>query len=108
MRKLRWVWVGLAVSLAVGGMLSLAASPSPDGLERVAEDKGFMAKSLANPLLRAPLADYLFPGIRDSKLATGLAGFLGTLILFTLGFLIGIAVRRMGRKPGRGGKDRRA
>jgi cobalt/nickel transport protein len=84
--------------LAVGALLSLAASPSPDGLERVAEDKGFLERAVQTPLLRSPLPGYLFPGIADEKLATGLAGFLGTLILFALGYGVGWLLRAARRR----------
>jgi cobalt/nickel transport protein len=96
--RARWIWIGLATALAVGGLLSLAASPAPDGLERVAEDQGFLSKAAVKPLLAAPLADYLFPGIASPKLATALAGFLGTLILFALGYGVGWAARRLRRR----------
>jgi hypothetical protein len=98
MRNRRWIWIGLAVALAVGGLLSLAASSSPDGLERVAENKGFLEKAAKLPVLRSPLPDYLFPGIDDERLSAGLAGFLGTLILFALGYGVGWAVRRSRRR----------
>ncbi len=99
MKRARWLWIGLAAALAVGALLSLAASSSPDGLERVAEDRGFLAKAVQTPLLHSPLPDYLFPGIADERLAAGLAGFLGTLALFGLGYVIGWALR-LGRRRG--------
>ncbi len=99
MKNNRWIWIGLAMALAVGAVLSLAASSSPDGLERVAEEKGFLAKAVEMPLLHSPLPDYLFPGIADERLATGLAGFLGTLVLFALGYGLGRALRS-GRRRG--------
>ena len=98
MKKYRWVWVGLLVALAVGGLLSLAASPHPDGLQRVAADKGFLEKAAPAPGLASPLPGYLFAGIADRRLATGLAGFLRTLALFGLGFGIGWAARALGRR----------
>jgi len=98
MRRARWVWIGLAAALAVGGLLSLAASPAPDGLKRVAESQGFQARAEGKPLLQAPLAGYLFPGIASPRLATALAGFLGTMILFGLGYGVGWAVRRVRRR----------
>lgn len=97
MKNTRWIWMGLAAALAVGAFLSLVASSSPDGLEKVAEDKGFMERAVATPLLHSPLPDYLFPGIADERLATGLAGFLGTLVLFVVGYGVGWAVRRASR-----------
>jgi cobalt/nickel transport protein len=98
MKGMRWVWIGLTAALAVGGLLSLAASPAPDGLERVAENQGFLARAAGKPLLYAPLAGYLFPGIANVRLATALAGFLGTLILFALGLGVGWAVRWLRRR----------
>jgi cobalt/nickel transport protein len=98
MKNARWIWIGLAAALAVGALLSLAASPHPDGLERVAEDKGFLQKAAPEPLLHSPLPDYLFPGIADERLATGLAGFLGTLVLFAVGWGVGWAVRGVRRR----------
>ena len=97
MKSARWIWIALAAALAVGALLSLAASPAPDGLERVAEDQGFLGKAVQVPLLRSPLPDYLFPGIADQRLAAGLAGFLGTLALFALSYGLGRVLR-----PGRG------
>ncbi len=89
MKKTRWVWVGLLVALAVGGILSVFASPAPDGLERVAEDKGFIAAATDRPIVSGLVADYLFPGVKNDRLATGLAGFVGTSLLFLVGYGIG-------------------
>jgi cobalt/nickel transport protein len=99
MKRTRWIWIGLATALVVGAFLSLTASSSPDGLERVAEDQGFLAKAVGVPLLHSPLPDYLFPGIADRRLATGMAGFLGTLVLFALGTGVGWLLR-IGRRRG--------
>jgi len=98
-KQTRWIWIGLAVALAVGALLSLAASAAPDGLERVAEDQGFLKKAVEDPLLRSPLSGYLFPGIANPRLAAGLSGFFGTLALFALGCGVGWALR-LGRRRG--------
>jgi hypothetical protein len=60
--------------------LSPLASSSPDGLERVAEDRGFIELGQEAPY--QVIADYVFPGIQNEALATILAGIIGTLILF--------------------------
>jgi hypothetical protein len=75
----------------------MLASPHPDGLERVAADQGF--RETEQPVLRAPLADYLLPGIRSARAATGLAGFIGTLTLLAVGWLVGRLAAR-GRRRG--------
>ena len=99
MKRTRWIWIGLATALAVGALLSLAASPFPDGLQRVAQEKGFAQKAVPVLPRRPLLPGYLFPGIADPRLARGLAGFLGTLALFTVGCGVGWALRP-GRRRG--------
>ena len=42
----------------------------------------------------APIPGYAFPGVDDARLATGLAGFAGTLGVFALGYGAGLRVRR--------------
>jgi len=86
----------LALALAVG--LAVAVSPfassAPDGLERVATDHGFVDEQRQHV---TPAPGYAFPGIDDPKLATGMAGFAGTLLVFGLGY--GLAAVR--RRPAR-------
>ena len=98
--KIRWFTI-LALAVAIG--LATAASPfassSPDGLERVAGDNAFLDQGrLAKVQEDAPVPDYAFPGVDDPRLATGLAGFAGTLGVFAFGFGLAAVVRR--RPPG--------
>jgi PDGLE domain len=87
--------VAVAVGLATG--VSPYASSSPDGLERVAEDKAFLDQGTLHAVQDdSPVPDYAFPGVGDERVATGLAGFAGTLGVFALGYgVAGLArVRR--------------
>lgn len=77
--KSKWWLIALAICLAVACLAPLASS-SPDGLERVAEDAGFIGLGLDAPY--QVIADYVFPGIENEALATILAGIIGTLVLF--------------------------
>ena len=91
------LFIVLAVALAIG--LATAVSPyassSPDGLEKVAEQKAFLDQGrLAAIQEDAPVPDYAFPGVGDARLATGLAGFAGTLGVFALGYGLAAVVRR--------------
>jgi len=83
----------LALALAIG--LATAVSPfasgAPDGLNRVAADHAFEQRGTTQ---HAPVSGYAFPGVRDEKLAKGLAGFTGTLLVFALGFAIVKTARR--------------
>ena len=84
--KIKWWQIGLLVCLLVAAFSPLASS-SPDGLERVAEDKGFLGLAQEAPFHL--IADYVFPGIKNEAVATILSGLIGTLILF--GVVYGIA-----------------
>lgn len=85
-KKNNWKTVFL-VSLGVGGVLSLFASASPDGMEKVAEDKGFLVETTS--AFAGIIPDYVMPGIAHESLATALAGVIGTVIVFALLFVFG-------------------
>ncbi len=81
----RIVLWSLLAGLAVAVLLSPFASPWPDGLEKVADDKGFLGRG-ENSVLSSPVPDYTWPGVRHQGLATSLAGLLGTLVVFGVGW----------------------
>lgn len=84
--------IGLLLALFVAVALSPFASSSPDGLERVAEDKGFLHKAEGKELIESPIPDYALPGITNKTLAGIFAGVIGTLVTFAAMFGIGKAV----------------
>ena len=90
MRRFTILAVAVAVGLATA--VSPFASASPDGLERVAEDKAFLERGQAQET--SVLADYAIPGIADERVATGVAGFAGTLVVFAAGASAALLVRR--------------
>jgi hypothetical protein len=90
----------LALALAVG--LATAASPfassHPDGLEKVAEEKQFIDEGRLAPLQEdSPIPDYAFPGVENERVATGLAGFVGCLGVFAIGYGLAYVLRRRPR-----------
>ena len=87
---MKWWHFALIVCLLVA-VLSPLASSSPDGLEKVAEDKGFLDMAQSAPF--EVIADYVFPGIENEALATILAGVLGTLVLFGVVYGIGRLIK---------------
>lgn len=100
--------IGLLLAVAVAVFLSPFASSSPDGLERVAEDKGFLHLAEGIELIKAWMPDYVFPGIANEALATSLAGFTGTLLVFGVLYGLGLVLSRRGKAPdSRGGSHRR-
>jgi cobalt/nickel transport system permease protein len=88
------IWVGGLTIAAFLAVLSPLASSHPDGLEWVAEEKGFLEAARA-PLYHI-IPDYVLPGISNGILATIAAGILGVLLVF--GVALGVAILR--RKKG--------
>jgi hypothetical protein len=83
----------LALALAIGlaTAVSPLASKAPDGLNKVAQDHAFELRGTTH---QAPVSGYAFPGVHNEKLAKGLAGFSGTLLVFAVGFGLVKAARR--------------
>jgi cobalt/nickel transport protein len=84
--KRKDIFIGLLIAITLA-IFSFLASSSPDGLEKVAEDKNFIEKATA--ILKSPIPDYLFPGITNEKVAASLAGIFGVLVVFILAITIG-------------------
>ncbi|MFF4217598.1 PDGLE domain-containing protein [Streptomyces nondiastaticus] len=77
-RSAKRLWlVGVAAALVCAGGLSYYASTSPDGLEKVAHDKGIDSKEEAHAAKDSPLADYQVKDVSDERLSGGLAGVIG-------------------------------
>jgi hypothetical protein len=82
----RFTVLALAVAIGLAAGVSPYASSSPDGLEKVAGDKAFLDQGRLHAVQeRSPVPEYAIPGIDDPRVATGLAGFAGTLLVFGLG-----------------------
>lgn len=88
MKRSVWVLigVGIAVSLLIAGFVSYYASSSPDGLERVAEDHGFLETASDPVNAGLPTADYGIAGVESERLSVGLAGILGVLVMVVVAF----------------------
>ena len=93
---MKWWHIGLIVCLLVA-ILSPLASSSPDGLERVADDEGFIGLAQEAPF--QIIADYVFPGIENEAVATILAGIIGTLILFGVAYGIAWLIKSRREEP---------
>ncbi len=93
MRK-KEILFGLAAAVFLAIVLSPFACPWPDGLEKVAEDKGFLQKGEVEPLISSPIPHYAWPTIKDERLATSVAGVAGTLLVFVLGYGLAMLIVR--------------
>ena len=86
-----WV-IGIAIAVLVVVVLAPLASSDPDGLERVAEDNGFIGQ--AQNIVGGLFGDYGIPGIDDPTVSTILSGLLGIGILLAVVFLVGRVLAR--------------
>ena len=77
----RRVAAGLLIAGTTVGLASLFASTSPDGLEKIASDLGFINASQAAPF--ELFADYSVPGF-DGVAGTALAGVIGALVVLAV------------------------
>ena len=93
---MKWWHIALIVCLVVA-VFSPLASSSPDGLERVAENEGFIGLAQESPFQL--IADYVFPGIENEAVAAILAGLIGTLTLFGVAYGLAWLVRSRREEP---------
>jgi cobalt/nickel transport system permease protein len=81
-----WVIAGVVISLFVV-LLSPFASADPDGLERVAEDLGFLGRGVSAPYAIIP--DYTLPFLGETSLSTIFAGLIGLIVVGAVIVLLG-------------------
>lgn len=67
----------ILISALLAGGVSYYASSSPDGLEKVAEDVGFIETAQDHSFGDFTLADYGFKGLESARLSVGFAGLIG-------------------------------
>jgi hypothetical protein len=84
------VGVGIALSIA---LFSPLASSEPDGLEKVAENHGFITQAEDAPY--EVIADYVLPGVDNEHLATVLAGIIGVIIVAAIALAIAFLLWRL-------------
>lgn len=91
-----FILIGLGITLLLALFLAPFASSSPDGLEKVAQMKGFAEKGEGLKSWRfAPLPDYALPWVKNKKIATAVSGLAGALAIFFISWGIG----RLFKKP---------
>uniref|UniRef100_A0AAU3GZV2 Energy-coupling factor ABC transporter permease n=1 Tax=Streptomyces sp. NBC_01401 TaxID=2903854 RepID=A0AAU3GZV2_9ACTN len=94
-RSTRKVWAtGLVAALLLAGFVSFYASASPDGLEKVAADRGIDEKVQEHGAADSPLADYGVKDIGNARVSGGLAGVIGVGVTIAVGSGVFWAVRR--------------
>ena len=76
------LFAGCAVLLALllAAFASPFASTAPDGLTKVAIDKGFDHQARNRAVADSPLAGYAVKDVKSERVSRGLSGILGVLI----------------------------
>ena len=75
----KFLIAGFALTIFLAGFASFYASSSPDGLEKVAEEIGFIDKAKDEAGAESAVADYSVKGVENARLSTGAAGIIGVL-----------------------------
>lgn len=94
----KFLLAGIFVSLAVAGVISYYASSDPDGLERVAEDEGFLDTAKESANAGTPLADYGVSGIDNERLSVGLSGVIGVFVTLLVAAFIFNQIAKRGKR----------
>ena len=81
----------LAIAVAIAAFVSPFASALPDGLEHAAGVLGFAAHE--QHAMPAPFANYALPLVPSGRVATALAGTLGTVVVAAAAWLISRGLR---------------
>jgi cobalt/nickel transport protein len=94
MNQKKFLLAGFLVALFLSGVVSFYASSSPDGLEKVAGDIGFLntAKDHANS--DGALAEYSVKGIQNERISSGAAGVIGVIATATVASGLFMLIRR--------------
>ena len=79
MKQKTFLISGFIASLFLAGVVSFYASSHPDGLEKVAEDIGFIETAKENTNSDGVLADYGVKGVENERLSVGAAGVIGVI-----------------------------
>lgn len=83
----------LAIIFLTIALIPFVSKP-PDGLEKVASEKGFLEKADTTSPIKSPVPDYLWPGIKNEKVALSLSAIAGLLIVFSLTYVAALALKR--------------
>src|ERR1700752_4623551 len=92
-----FIGAGLLVALALAFFVSPQASSKPDGLNKVAIDKGFADRERAHALADGPTAGYSVEGGDAGRLSTGVAGVIGVTVTFAVAGGLFLVVKRTRR-----------
>ena len=79
MSNRKFILTGLLISALLAGGASFYANSNPDGLEKVAEEIGFIDTAKESTNADTALADYGVKGVENERLSVGVAGLIGVV-----------------------------
>ncbi|MCL2645669.1 MAG: energy-coupling factor ABC transporter permease [Phycisphaerales bacterium] len=95
----RWgavIVLGLLICVGLALFVGPFACGWDDGLEVTVQQKGVHVSEAAEHLIKVPMPDYKMPGLGDGRVATGVAGAVGTVVVFGLAWVLARSlVRKM-------------
>jgi len=98
-RILGFVIAGIVVAIIIAVFISPFASSFPDGLEKVAENFGFIGKAYSSvDEAFFPAADYAVKNISNERLQGPVAGLLGVLVILVIFGAVYLVYRAVSRK----------
>ena len=89
---------GVLVAVFFAAVVSQFAAGGPDGLERVAIDRGFEESGQDHALSDSIFADYATNGIDNEAVSLAVAGIAGVVLTLVVGYGIVAASRRVDRR----------
>ena len=92
----KFIVMGVLISALLAGGASFYASSNPDGLEKVAQDIGFIETAKDHTNADGTLADYGVKGIENERASVGVAGVIGVI---GTAVVAGIGFKLIARKP---------
>ncbi|MBC2876072.1 MULTISPECIES: energy-coupling factor ABC transporter permease [Streptomyces] len=95
----RFAVVAMAVTVLLAGFVSYYAASTPDGLEKVARDKGIDRKARETATEGSPLADYRVKDVSDARASGALAGVAGVGVTLAAGTGVLVVLRRRRARP---------
>ncbi|MBM3702252.1 MAG: hypothetical protein FJW63_04540 [Actinobacteria bacterium] len=98
-RDYTFILVGIIAALVIAMFVSVFASPFPDGLEKVAENHGFIDKAeqiIPESIFLIP--DYVFGAVDNELWQTSLAGLSGVLIILAVFGAVYLIYKAAGKK----------
>jgi hypothetical protein len=94
-----FVAAGLLLASGLALLVSPFASGSPDGLNRVAIEKGFAKSATDHSLDNSPVAGYVVQSVDDDRVGKGISGLIGVLLTFGVGLALFATLRRFRSRP---------